>query len=335
MIEGNIRERLSIEAVLSKISDYDIFRYYMPTKNWRINQVTFSPFRNEKHPSFLISNRYDRLRFHDFADSTKKGDCFTFVQTLFCIPKMDDVLKMIDRDFGLGIASSGPDVGRYKIITKEYVQPDASDKRYTLIQVSTRKLTKQELDYWAQYHQGEQDLKECNVYGIKNLYLNKKLFYLPPEEIKFGYYYDGHWKIYRPYQDKKNKWVPNNVPITAMDGKEDIQNCKIAFINKSKKDYMVMRKVFPCCCAVQNESAGCFSEENVEYLKANSDIQILSFDADEVGVKNSQLITKTYDFQYINVPRKYLSEGIKDWADLAKAHGLKTVEQCLKEKQIL
>ena len=47
--------------------------------------------------------------------------------------------------------------------------------------------------------------------------------------------------------------MPNNVPITAMDGKEDIINCNVAFINKSKKDYMVMKKVFPCCCAVQNE----------------------------------------------------------------------------------
>ncbi len=38
--------------------------------------------------------------------------------------------------------------------------------------------------------------------GYKNIRLN---------------FYDGHWKIYRPYADRKNKWVPNNVPITAMD----------------------------------------------------------------------------------------------------------------------
>jgi hypothetical protein len=229
MIGGNVKEKLTIDSVLSRISDYDIFRYYMPTKNWKINQATYSPFRNEKHPSFIISNRYGKLRFHDFADSTKSGDCFTFVKLMFCIPKMDDVLKMIDRDFGLGISSSGPDVGRWKQITKEYVQPDPSDKRYTLIQASTRKFTKQELDYWAAYHQGEQDLKECNVYSIKSVYLNKKLFYLPPEELRFGYYYDGHWKIYRPFADKKNKWVPNNVPITAMDGKENIKELPDSF----------------------------------------------------------------------------------------------------------
>jgi hypothetical protein len=129
--------------------------------------------------------------------------------------------------------------------------------------------------------------------------------------------------------------VPNNVPITAMDGKEDIINCNTAFINKSKKDYMVMKKMFPCSCAVQNEGLGCFSLENVEYLKANSDNQILSFDSDVIGVQNSQQITKLFDFGYANVPRKYLKEGIKDWSDLSRKHGLKIIEDILKKKNIL
>jgi ABC-type amino acid transport substrate-binding protein len=126
--------------------------------------------------------------------------------------------------------------------------------------------------------------------------------------------------------------MPNNVPITAMDGKENIKNCSVAFINKSKKDYMVMKKVFPCCCAVQNEGLGCFSPENVEYLKANSDSQILSFDSDVIGVQNSQQITKLFDFGYANVPRKYLKEGIKDWADLARTHGMDAIKDYLIKK---
>jgi hypothetical protein len=129
--------------------------------------------------------------------------------------------------------------------------------------------------------------------------------------------------------------MPNNVPITAMDGKENITNCEVAFINKSKKDYMVMKKLFPCSCAVQNEGLGCFSPENVEFLKANSDRQILSFDADDVGVQNSKQITEMFDFEYTNVPRKYLAEGIKDWADLAKIHGMQAIEDYLKSKQLI
>lgn len=333
MIIGKKRTKLTPEGVLNLISEYDIFKYYMPDRSWKINRATYSPFRQENNPSFVIGNKHGRLSFIDFADSSKRGDCFQFVKLLFNLSSMDDVLKLIDKDFGLGI--HGKSTGEYKKITAEYQQPEDLGKRYSLIQVITRKFTNEELAYWNQYYQSLDDLRANGVYAIKTLYLNKQRFPLKETELRFGYLYDGHWKIYRPYADRKSKWVPNNVPITTMDGKEDIVNCSVAFINKSKKDYMVMKKVFPCCCAVQNEGIGCFSPENVEYLKANSDRQILSFDADDAGVKNSQQITKLFDFEYANVPRKYLQEGIKDWADLARVHGLSTIEEILKQKHLI
>ncbi len=98
---------------------------------------------------------------------------------------------------------------------------------------------------------------------------------------------------------------------------------------------MVMKKMLPCCCAVQNEGVGCFSDENVEFLKANSDRQILSFDSDETGVHHSKYITELFGFEYTNVPRKYLSEGIKDWADLVKVHGYNPVQNYLTQKGLL
>jgi len=334
MITGERKVRLTPQAVLQKISEYDIFRMYMPEKGWKINQATFSPFRHENNPSFMIGNRKGFLSFIDFADTSKRGDCFTFVKMLHNLSNMDDVLRMIDRDFGLGFLPNTA-TGEYKVITKEYKQPEDVGKRYSVIQVITRKFTQEELSYWNDYHQSLDDLRANNVYAIKKLYFNKQLFPLKDTELRFGYLYDGHWKIYRPFADKKSKWVPNNVPITAMDGKENIVNCKIAFINKSKKDYMVMKKVFPCSCAVQNEGLGCFSDKNVEYLKANSDRQILSFDSDETGVHNSKQITELFNFEYTNVPRRYLSEGIKDWADLVKAYGYYPVENYLRQKQLL
>lgn len=334
MIGGERKTKLSIEAILSRISEYDIFRFYMPNRDWTINRVTYSPFRKENNPSFMIGNRLGYLMFIDYADTSLRGDCFNFVQKLHNLPSVSDTLKMIDKDFGLGL-STGVMTGEYKKIIAQYKQPEV-EKRYSLIQVKVRKFTQEELAYWNQYHQDIQDLRDNNIYSIKDLYLNKQKFPLLETELRFGYLYEGqYWKIYRPFAEKKKKWMPNNVPITAMDGKENIKNCQVAFINKSKKDYMVMKKLFPCSCAVQNEGLGCFSHENVEYLKANSDRQILSFDADTVGVQNSKQITEMFDFEYANVPRQYLAEGIKDWADLAKAHGLKAIETYLKSKNLL
>lgn len=334
MISGTKKIILTPQAILNKISEYDIFRYYMSDTHWKINNVTLSPFRKEEHPSFLISSRSGTLNFIDFTDTNLRGDCFTFVKLLHHMVSMDDVLKKIDQDFGLGISST-KSVGDYKRIVAEYKQPEELGKRYALIQAVTRKFTNEELDYWNQYHQSLDDLRANNVYSIKELFLNKSRFVLKETDLRFGYLYDGHWKIYRPFIDKKYKWVPNNVPITTLDGVEDILNCGAMFINKSKKDYMVMKKVFPCSCAVQNEGVACFSVENVEFMKANSMQQILSFDSDTAGVANSQQITKLFGFDYCNVPRSYLKEGIKDWADLGRIHGLKTIENYLKEKRLL
>ena len=332
-IQGKKRINLTPDSILNKISEYDIYKMYMPHQNWKINVVTYSPFRNEKNPSFIIGYRGGALRYHDFADSTRTGGCFDFIMMLFNI-SLREALLMIDRDFDLGIVNASS-TKNYERIVSDYAQPTSTSKREFFIQVKTRKFTNEELAYWNAYYQDVDDLRANNVYSIDTVYLNKKKFPIMDSELRFGYLYEGHWKIYRPFADRKNKWMPNNVPITMMDGLQDIKDCDVAFINKSKKDYMVMKKVFPCCCAVQNEGMGCFSEENVEYLKDNSDRQILSFDSDEAGVKNSQLITKKFDFEYCNVPKLYLGEGLKDWADLARVHGLKTIEKYLTQRELI
>lgn len=333
MIEGKMKVFLNPESILSKISAYDIFRYYMPNKDWKLNHVCLSPFRKESNPSFLISNRGGNLSFIDFGNNECKGDCFTFVKMMYNTSSLYETLKKIDFDFGLGISTS--EVKDYKKMVSEYVQP-TEVKQYSFVQVKTRKFTNRELEYWNSYHQSFDDLRSNDVYAIDKVYLNRQRFPVTDNEMMFGYLYDnGHWKIYRPFGDKKKKWVPNNVPATSLDGKLDILSCDVAFITKSKKDYMVMKKIIPSCCAVQNENVGCFSSETVEYIKSNSKRQVLGFDSDSSGVTSSKQITKLFDFEYCNVPRQYLTEGIKDFADWAKTYGLKKIEEYLKEKQIL
>lgn len=334
MIKGAKRSDLTPESIFQRLTSYDIFRFYMPNK-WRVNEVTTSPFHKDDDPSFLIGNRGGDLTFIDFANTSMKGDCFTFVKLLHGLGNMNDVLMMIDRDFGLGLVGKATATSTYKKIKAKYEQPEEVGKRYAHIQVITRPFTKEELAYWAQYHQSLDDLRENNVYGIKKVFLNRKLFTLKETELRFGYYYDGCWKIYRPTMERRYKWLPNNVPIHFMEGLDNIKDADFSFINKSKKDYMVVKKLITTTCAVQNEGISCFTPENVEYLKANSKRQILSFDSDVAGVKNSQQITKIFGFDYANVPRGYLSEGIKDWAELAKVYGMDLLEQIFKDKGLL
>jgi DNA primase len=332
MIKGQKKAELTAEAVLKRISEYDVFKMYMPNP-WKINQVCLSPFRKEEHPSFIIGNRGGGLHFIDFADTSKKGDCFEFVQQLHSCD-FNTALRIVDKAFGLGFHSQD-NLDKYKTIRAEYKQPEELGKRYSLIQVQARKFTKEELAYWNLYHQDITDLRREDIYSIDKLYLNKKLFSLKETELRFGYFYDGHWKIYRPFESPKLKWLPNNVPITTLEGKENIVNCDVSFIAKSKKDKMVVLKVYEHTCAVQNEGIACFSPENVEFLKSNSKRQVLGFDSDVPGVKNSQQITKLLDFDYMNTPRPYLSDGINDFAELGKDYGMNAVEKLFKKKGLI
>lgn len=332
-IGGKKKVALNIDAIFNRITEYDIFKFYMPFQDWKINDVCISPFRHEKHPSFMIGNRGGTLSFIDFGDSQFRGDCFTFVKMMFNLKNMDEVLRKIDTDFKLGI-SSGKFSTDYKMIVSTYKQPEELGKRYAMIQVITRKFTKEELAYWNEYHQDIEDLKAEHIYSLDKVYFDRKLYTLG-NELRFGYYYDGSWKIYRPFGTKKTKWAPNNVPITVMDGKKNLVKDKPSFICGSKKDYMVMKKVYEHSCATQNEGIACYSDDNVYFLRENSSQQILGYDSDVPGVKNSQQITQLFGFNYCNVPKNYLLEGINDWAGLGKQYGLETISNYLKQKEII
>ena len=104
-IGGIKKSTLNKQAILDKISEYDIFKYYMPSNNWKLNVKTYSPFREERTPSFIISQGHRGTNFYDFGDTSKKGDCFAFVKMLYMCSNYDEVLKKIDNDFGLGISS--------------------------------------------------------------------------------------------------------------------------------------------------------------------------------------------------------------------------------------
>lgn len=333
MIKGSKLIKLTKDNILKRITDYDIFKMYMPGK-WEINHITNSPFREDKNPSFIINNKYGSLSYIDYGRTEYRGDCIHFVRQLYNLPSLDHTLKKIDKDFNLGI-NSGNLNDNYKIITKQYKQPESIGRRYSKIQVLPKKMTKMDLNYWNSFYQDISDLKRENIYSIKKIFLNKKRFSFDETQPCFGYYYDGYWKIYRPFENKKRKWLPNNVPITTMDGKECIKNADIAFINKSKKDYMVIKKILSTTCAVQNEGIACFSPENVKFLRDNSKKQVLSFDSDIAGVQSSLQITEMFGFDYCNVSKKYLIEGINDWAGLAQKYGLNIIEKYLIEKQIL
>jgi len=322
MITGSKKVELTPESILSKISTYDLFRYYIPDKTWKIGVAMNSCLHKDDNPSFLVGNRGGDLHFIDFS-SNQKGDVFTFLKLLFGLDSMNDVLLKIDGDFGLGIGNAP--VKDYKQIISQYQQPEELGKRYCLIQAITRKFTQEELKYWQQYQITIEELRANNIHSIKEMYLNKSRLSL--QDLRFGYFYPngGWWKLYQVNAPKKSKWL-SNVPIDTAYGLENLDKDHNTLICKSLKDFMVCKLIYPYVCHVQNESLSAFSLNTISYLKEHSKEVFYGGDSDIPGKNASYAITELFGFKHINPPDELLNEGIKDFADWGRYKGLEEVK---------
>src|SRR4030043_946651 len=91
-----IDKELSIDSILEKITEYDIYKYYI-RQSFKLGRIMKSPFREDKHPSFGIfkSSKYGSLLFKDLATG-KTGNCVQFVQELFNISYRESLVKILN-----------------------------------------------------------------------------------------------------------------------------------------------------------------------------------------------------------------------------------------------
>lgn len=331
MIKGEKKISLTVENILQRVSEYDIYRHFYG--EFKVNEVMCNKMRNDEMPSFVIGNRNGSLSHYDFGNDYWRGNCFKFVEQLYNC-SFDEALKIIDKELGLGILSDDSSHQTYKRLTTGYKQPEEEiGRRYSFIQAITRKFTDEELEYWKNYYQTLSDLRENNVHSISSLFLNRKRMILQP--LRFGYLYEKQWwKLYQPFAPKKQKWI-SNVPLKTMYGLNNLDKEHNTLVTKSMKDYLVCRRVYPHVCHVQNESLAAFSEENVRFINENSREVFYGGDNDASGKQASYTITQTFGWRHINVPDKFLSEKVTDFADMAKHNSLEAVREHFIKKQLI
>jgi hypothetical protein len=275
------------------------------------------------------------------GDSQFRGDIWKFVQQIGQYKTYDEVLRAVDTQLQLGIRSGSPVT--YSPVV-QWVQPKAVEKPPPLIQVVTRKFTKEELHYWEEYYQGLDDLMREKIYAPKEIYVNRKR--IPKGEMAFCYFFEEieRWKVYRPYAERRTKDTPverwkwmGNVPFDYLEGKWNIAGCDTAILTKSRKDSLVLKKALSleCVCNVQAEDPACLSDDTIEFIKMNSQRQVAVMDADKKGKEFSWWLTREHGFKHCNVPEVYREEGIKDFADMAKRYTPEVVKQHFISKKII
>lgn len=319
-------ELINKEFLFSKIEPYDVYRYYIG--NFTIGHIFNSPFRKDNNPSFGVYMRNGKLQHNDFADDRYRGDCIDFVQQMYNLD-IKRATQKIAKDFGI---AEGKDESER--ITSLYTKPFIDQKRHSFIQVSTRAWKKEDAAYWTQFGISKEQLKAEEVYPLKEVFINRRKVRTDKDELFYAYRYEEGFKIYFPNRPKGERWF-SNIPLTKVENIKilDEYNPSVVLLTKSKKDRLVLSRYFPYVLNVQNETRSSFTSELVEKLKGKT--VWINYDSDEVGVKNCIRITTEFGYRYINVPKVYLEEGIKDYADLYRLHGEEAVINSLKEKGLI
>lgn len=340
MIKGKVKRELTKDAILSRITSYDIYRYYQG--NFKLNTILVNRHRGEKDPSLIIGNKVsDQLTHKDFGDSSWRGDCFSFVQQIHsCDFPM--ALSIINRDFNLGLDGSKV-VKDKKVIIWE--APEIIIKKPPLLQIVTLStLTQEGWGYWSCYHQGEEDIFRENIFMPSEIWRNKRRMYLG-NLLTFCYYYPDldRWKIYRPHAPKREADTPphlwkwdTNLPFDYIEDLQSVEGAKLGILAKSKKDRMVLRKALEISSIanVQAEDAACMTKEALDKFDTCKRKLVVS-DNDKKGKEFSWWLTNNHGFRHCNVPDKYQAENCTDFADLSCVHNLERVTNHFKTKRFI
>tara|TARA_R100000152_G_C6764157_1_gene188703 strand:+ start:377 stop:1411 length:1035 start_codon:yes stop_codon:yes gene_type:complete len=325
---------LTKEAVLNKISSYQIFSYYLG-RDFKSGIVLSSPFRQDDKPSFsLFTDRKGTIRYKDFGTG-ESGDCFNFIQKKFGIGFYDCLIR-INNDFKLDLMYSG--IGRttvpydgFKTAIKELnFNPKKS------INVKVQPYTFIDEHYWNQYGIDKNLLKVYNVFSCKCVFIGDKTVatYVNNNPI-YGYLFykdeEYTWKIYRPLSINGYKWM-SNTNRTVFQGWDQLpRKGDFIIITKALKDVMVLRTLGFISVALQNEIAGIKDTVAHELYERFNDVYILN-DFDYTGVRGANKLKKKYGFKPIFLQCfKTRSNGFKDISDFRKSHSYEESKSLIKK----
>ena len=288
--------------ILEEYSELQIYRHYFP--DIPIGEVTSSPFREDKTPSFIIRVKGDHTYYHDYALG-ETGDVISFVSNVYPELDRDELLLQITRDLNNGEV---PDVTYVK---KNPIKKDLKIKR--------REYTKGDLAFWEQYGITQKTLRLFRVSPISYYWINETRFTC--EEPAYAYDLGGEYKVYRPTK-VDYRFIAGGVKIQGIDLLP--QTHDILIIQKSYKDVMLCYEFGYPAMAPQSETCP-IPSDIMDDIKQRFKRVVILYDNDEAGIKAATQLSEQYDLEKI-----FLTEA-KDLSDHVLLHGKEYTKNTLKE----
>jgi hypothetical protein len=324
------KERPDSELILSKISDYSIWKYYYP--DLEVNQLSNSPLRSDKNPSFsvFLSNKYGRLMFKDFGNGDR-GDVFIFLSKYLQL-NYYEVLVRIIADFDLGDYFS-VDLGSVKKTSKKSIPKIYTDedlksliKESARLNVKIRDWSIHDRDYWMKYGISKSTLMKYKVLPISYIFLNDDVITASKNAYVYREYKDNtlRFKVYQPYSESM-KWCSNLVEGTLSGWSQLDENGDILIIASSLKDAMCLHDLgFNNVIAPQTENY-IHKEHIINHLKSRFKSIYIFYDNDSAGIKASEKMINMYNLKNIVTDSPFC----KDPSDYYYIQGRDSLLECI------
>lgn len=308
------KEPLTIEYILSKVSEYDIYASYIG--QFKPGLIYNSPFRKDTNPSFgvFLSKRTGKLLFKDHGSGVC-GDVIKFVREITGISNYNDVLQEIVR--------------KLKITNKTVLKSTKPiESKETVIGIVRQAFTKIDEQYWGSYHISMPTLEKYNVHSIKYYLCNgivKGIY--KDENPMYAYKVYNNFKIYRPLGDKFTKWRNNLTEFDVQGYAQLPKKGNLLIITKSLKDVMVLHEMGYNAVSPSSESTF-IPDVVLNDLKKRFKNILLCFDRDIAGVSNMRKVSLKTGLNGFLVHKSFKA---KDISDAVKTNGFESVHDWLKK----
>jgi hypothetical protein len=207
----NHKQELNAKNVLNLISEEDIYKQYLPD-NFKFRTAFSSPFREDKHASFIIGGVERNYRYKDFATG-EVGNCFNFVMNLYKLDFNQALIQIIE-DFNIShnFIYSSPYAIQNKIQAKYLnYKSNSLNLGSTSLLIKSREFNEEDLKYWKSYGISLEYLKKGRIVAISHYFINNVMYIAEKYAYAYIEYKDNviTYKVYQPYS-KYKKWINNN-----------------------------------------------------------------------------------------------------------------------------
>lgn len=307
------RSSVSLEDILSRVSEGDILSFYLGVNG--VPCIIHSPLREDKRPSFGLYSIDGRRIFYTDLSTRERGGLFDLLSSMWGVG-YKEVLERINKD--LSKFASNSHINTY---TPCNIRTSSAYNTSTDLQCKIREWRKYDIEYWESYGISLEWLKYAEVYPISHKIIIKdgKKYVFGADKHAYAYveHKEGKvtLKIYQPFNKNGYKWAnKHDTSVISLWTKVPKQGDIICICSSLKDALCLWANTGIPSIAVQGEGYT-ISDTAINELKRRYNKVFILFDNDEAGLSNGEKLSQQTGFINVVLPKFEEYGNPKDISD--------------------